>query len=213
MPCCLHGYPHPKHGCGSASLNSEYHECSFNSQNTLYNNYWVDAFCLFTELEEVTLQRDLFAWACRRQEKTSVRSSKQAPQIFTGRLRRRFWICRKTALGCHLGGQSCVVGMVGNGYSSRSCVLAAETVLQRWEGKGQCTHKSSLTLESAHIKSLKASVYLNITTVDRIQLSFGGLLHWQWKWALPGFGVVEKSEFGGYIHPTPEASKGHRDTM
>lgn len=115
MPCCLHGYPHPKHGCGSASLSSEYHECSFNSQNTLYNNYWVDAFCLFTELEEATLQRDLFAWACRRQEKTSVRSSRQAPQIFTGRLCQRFWICRKTALGCHLGGQSCVVGMVGSG--------------------------------------------------------------------------------------------------
>lgn len=202
MPCCLHGYPHPKHGCVSASLSSEYHECSFNSQNTPYNNCWADAFCLFTELEEVTLQRDLFTWACRRQGKTPVRSSKQPPQIFTGRLRPRFWTCRKTTLGCYLGEELCVVGLVGNGLPIPKVTVAGSCVscwnsIAEMGGKGQCTCGNSLTLESAHIKSPKASTLISVEVGPARFWSSGEIGMW-----------------GDIYTPYPEGSNGRPwDTM
>lgn len=62
-------------------------------------------------------------------------------------------------------------------------VLAAETVLQRWEG-------TALPL------NLRTSSYQR------------HLPYYQWKWALPGFGVVGNPECGGDIHPTPRAAMG-----
>lgn len=167
MPCCLHGHPHPKHGCGSASLSSEYHECSFNSQNTPYNNYWADTICLFTELEEVTLQRDLFTWACRRPGKTSVQSSKQAPQIFTGRLHPRFWTCRKTALGCYLGEELCVVGLVGNGLPIPKVTVAGSCV-SCWNSIAEMGGKRAVYMQEQPYPwicthQVAKGIYLNIS--------------------------------------------------
>lgn len=87
-------------------------------------------------------------------------------------------------------------------------VLAAETVLQRWLGKGSVNSRRELPYPWTH-RVAKGS-HLNITTVDRIQLSFGDLLHWLWKWALLGFVVVEYSEFWG-IYTSPSPSNGHWD--
>lgn len=69
-------------------------------------------------------------------------------------------------------------------------VLAAETVLQRWEGKGRCTCGNSLTLESAHIKSPKASTLISVEVGPA------------------GFWSSRETGMWGDIHPTPRAAMG-----
>lgn len=46
-------------------------------------------------------------------------------------------------------------------YNSQLCVLAAETVLQRWEEKGSVQAGNCLTLVSAHIKLPKVSTLIS----------------------------------------------------
>lgn len=77
-------------------------------------------------------------------------------------------------------------------------VLAAETVLQRWEGKGRCTCGNSLTLESAHIKSPKASTLISVEVGPAGFWSNGEIGMWG----------------GGIYTPYPEGSNGRLwDTM
>lgn len=76
-------------------------------------------------------------------------------------------------------------------------VLAAETVLQRWEEKGQCTCGNNLTLESAHIKSPKASTLISVEVGPARFWSSGEIGMW-----------------GDIYTPYPEGSNGRPwDTM
>lgn len=57
-----------------------------------------------------------------------------------------------------------------------SVVLAAETVLQRWLGRDHVKAGRKLPYPCAH--QVAKGSHHNITTADRIQLSFGDLLCW-----------------------------------
>lgn len=76
----------------------------------------------------------------------------------------------------------------GSWFAGQSRMWAAETVLQRRQ-KGSVYAFVSVCIKLPEVCTLLPQQW------TEMQSGFGGLLRWEWVWALSSFGVVEGSEF------------------